>query len=202
MARNITFNDGAESFSAGIIKVDRKKIYGYSTVQVTDKDNKKCSLVSLSDDGTHILPSGSTGIAKLDSKENYIDASKIKAVDLNGEDAEKVPSVFDQEVSLKKVESITDYLDLNVKSIYQLSFEEDAEKADLIKKLDDHLYEFIFNYRADYEGDDAFLTTDGTEVFAVIGKKCEFEYLGLKEIAVDDTAEDDEEEDDFDFGML
>ena len=201
MARNITFNDGDISFSAGIVKVDRKKIYGYSTIQVTDKDDKKCSLVSLSEDGTHILPSGSTGIAKLDSRQNYIDATKIKAVDLEGNAAEKVPSVFDQEVSLKKIDSVTDYLDLSVKSIYQLSFEDADEKSKLVKKLDDQLYEFNFNYRADYEGDDAFLTTDGEEVFAVVGKKCDFEYLGLEEIAVDDV-DNEEEDEDFDFGML
>lgn len=201
MARNITFKDSDFTFSAGITKVDRKKVYGYSRVEVTDLNDKKCSLVSLSDDGSHILPSGSTGIAKLDSKENYIDASSIKAVTPDGEPAEKVPSVFDKEVVLEKAASVTDYLDVNVKSIYQLSFEDEGEKAKLIKKLEDSLYEFTFNYRADYEGDDAFILSDGTEVFAVVGKKCEFEFLGLQEVVVDDI-DDDEEEEDFDFGML
>ncbi len=201
MARNIQFNDGDFSFSAGIVKVDRKKVYGYSSIKVTDKDNKACSLVSLSDDGSYILPSGSTGIAKLDSQENYIEASGIKAVNLEGELATKVPSVFDEEVKLKKVESLTDFLDINVKSIYQLFFEEEKKKSELIEKLNNQLYEFIFNYRADYEGDDAFLITDGKEVYSIVGKKCEFEYLGLQEIIVEDSEEEDED-DDFDFGML
>jgi len=200
MARNIIFNDNDFSFSAGITKVDRKKVYGYSTVQVTDINEKKCSLVSLSDDGSYILPSGSTGIAKLDSKENYIDASSVKAVTVDGAPAEKVPSVFDQEINLHKSSSITDYLDVNVKSIYQLSIENPKEKEQLIKKLEDTLYEFVFNYRADYEGDDAFLLSNGSEVFAVVGKKCKFEFLSLEKVVVDGI--DEEEEEDFDFGML
>ena len=199
MARVIEFSSSDISFQAGIVKVDRKKVYGYSEVEVTDKENKKCSLVSLSDDGTFILPSGSTGITKFDSEQCYIETASIKAVDLEGNPAEKVPSVFDQEVSLEKVGSLTDYLDINVKSIYQLSFEDDSEKVKLIGKLLEELYSFTFNYRADYEGDDAFLISDGNEVYAVVGKKCEFEYLGLEEIVVDS---EDSEEDDFDFGMI
>jgi len=200
MARVIEFSSDDIRFTAGIVKVDRKKVYGYSEVEVTDKEDKKCSLVSLSDDGTYILPSGSTGITKFDSEQRYIENGSLKAVDLEGNPAEKVPSVFDQEVVLEKVDSLTDYLDINVKSIYQLSFEDDAEKDALVEKLQKSPYSFTFNYRADYEGDDAFLITDGKEVYAVVGKKCDFEFLGLQEIVVEDG--EGEEEDDFDFGML
>lgn len=200
MARTIEFTSKDSNFTAEIVKVDRKKVYGYSSIEVKDKDAKKCNLVSLSDDGSHILPSGSTGIAKLDSEENHIEASQIKAVDLEGKPAEKIPSVFDQEVSLREVDSITEYLDINVKSIYQLSFGEAKEKTSLIAQLKKQLYAFTFNYRTDYEGDDAFLLSDGKEVYAVVGSKCEFEYLGLKEFVTEDTEE--EEEEDFDFGML
>jgi len=87
-----------------------------------------------------------------------------------------------------------------VKSIYQLSFDDESEQKSLVKQLLKNLYSFVFNYRADYEGDDAFLISDGKEVYAVVGKKCEFEYLGLQEIVVD--GDESEEEEDFDFGML
>lgn len=200
MARVIEFSSKEMSFTAGIVKVDRKKVYGYSEVKVTDKEDKSCSLVALSDDGSYILPSGSTGLTKFDSEQRYIENSGLKAVDLEGNPAEKVPSVFDKEVSLEKVDSLTAYLDINVKSIYQLSFDDEGEQKSLVKQLLKNLYSFVFNYRADYEGDDAFLISDGKEVYAVVGKKCEFEYLGLQEIVVD--GDDSEEEEDFDFGML
>ena len=67
------------------------------------------------------------------------------------------------------------------------------------------IYHFPFNYRADYEADDAFLLTSSGEVFAVVGKLTELEYIGLenKEEEVPEEPEaETPEEDYFDFGML
>ena len=201
MAKEIQFSHKDFNFSAGIVKVDRKKIYGYSRVEVKDADDQLCHLASLSDDGSHILPLGSTGITKFDSENNYIDNKSLKAVDLEGNPAETVLSVFEQDVELQKADSLTDYLDLNVKSIYQLNIDDEDTKNELIKKLNEDLYQFIFNYRTGYEGNEAFLITDKTEIFAIVGTKCEFEYLSLEQINTE-TDTEDEEEDDFDFGML
>jgi len=67
------------------------------------------------------------------------------------------------------------------------------------------IYHFPFNYRADYEADDAYLLTSAGEVFAVVGKKAELEYIGLEnkeEEVPEDPEVEDPEEDDLDFGML
>ena len=97
-----------------------------------------------------------------------------------------------------------EFLSLNVKSVYQLAIEEGKEE--LLKLLEDgNIYHFPFNYRADYEADDAYMLTSAGEVFAIVGKKAELEYIGLEnkeeEIPEEPEAEAPEEED-FDFGML
>jgi hypothetical protein len=199
MAKSIHFKGSNVDFTAGIVKVDRKKIYGYSKIEVKDEHGNLCSLASLSDDGSHILPSGSSGIAKFDSENNFIENADIMAVDIDGKPAQLVPGIFEQVVELKKTDNIADYLDLNVKGIYQLIVESENKKA-LMDSLKGNLMSFIFNYRTDYEGDDAFLIVSDNEIFVVVGNKCEFEYIGLEELITEDDNE--EELDDFDFGML
>ena len=68
---------------------------------------------------------------------------------------------------------------------------------------DDKLYSFIFNYREDYEGDDAFLISNGETVFAVSGKVADLEFVGLidneKELVV---TEEESSEEELDFAMF
>ena len=65
-------------------------------------------------------------------------------------------------------------------------------------------YHFIFNYREDYEGDDAFLISNGETAFAVIGKIADLEFVGMndneKELVVNE--EESSEEDELDFAMF
>ncbi len=201
MAKALQFEGLGIDFSAEITKVDRKKLYGYSVVNVTDNEGKKCSLATLSDDGTHILPSGTTGLVKLDSKGNYLPKTDIQVIDAEGNLAEKKSSSFNQPVTLRKAEGIEDYLDLNVKSIYQLSLEDDVITT-VRKILDEHkVLQFEFAYRDAYNEDDAFLISTKEAIFMVIGTKVEFDYLSLENIEPD-TDDEEEDEDDLDFAMM
>ena len=71
-------------------------------------------------------------------------------------------------------------------------------------KIDNkEIFTFEFNFRADYEGDPAFLVENEGEVFVLVGKKIEFEFIGLEESGVLDEEETTEdEEDEFDFSMM
>ena len=42
-------------------------------------------------------------------------------------------------------------------------------------------YSICFNYRSDYEGDDAFLICNENEVFAVTGMIAEINFIGLED---------------------
>ncbi len=200
MARMASLKLNDKIFSAGLIKLDRKKIYGWSKTDIFDDSDQGCTLASIAD-GQYVLPSGSITLAGFNPKGEYIAKSSLIGVDEEGKKVEKVPSVFDEPASLTKAD-LDEFLSLNVKSVYQLGMEEGKEELLGLLEGGD-IYHFLFNYRADYEADDAFLLTSAGEVFAVVGKQAKLEYIGL-ENKEEEVPEEPEapEDDDFDLGML
>ena len=201
MARLAEFSFSGKSIKAELKKVDRKKIYGWSTIEVFDQNGSKCKLAGLAE-GQYVLPSGSTSLVTLNSKGEAVSKSTLIGVDHKGNKVEKVPSVYDEKVMLRE-STIDEYLSMAVKVVYQLYIEENKDA--LLNELNNgKLYYFIFNYRADFEGDDAFLISDGNEIFAITGKCAELEFVGMddneKELVVEETQET--EEDDMDFAMF
>jgi hypothetical protein len=200
MARKAEFSINGHSVKAELKKIDRKKIYGWSTIDVFDEKGSKCKLAGLAE-GQFVMPSGSTALVSLNLKGEAVSKSLLVGVDSAGKKVEKVPSIYDQKVMLRKA-SLDEYLSMAVKSVYQLQIGENKEV--LINELNNgKIYYFVFNYRADYEGDDAFLISDGTDVFAITGISSELEFIGLEdneqELVTDDTAE---VENDMDFAMF
>ena len=202
MARLASLKLNDKVFSAGLVKLDRKKIYGWTKLDIFDDEDQPCSLASISD-GQHVLPPGSTALAGFNKKGEYVSKSSLVGVDDNGKRVEKVPSIFVEPATLTKSD-LDGYLSLNVKSIYQLAITEGKEE--LLKLLEGgNIYRFLFNYRADYDADDAFLLTSEGEVFAVVGKQADLEFIGIEnkeEEVPDDPEGEDLEDEDFDFGML
>tara|TARA_B100000683_G_scaffold267291_1_gene300720 strand:- start:7775 stop:8377 length:603 start_codon:yes stop_codon:yes gene_type:complete len=200
MARQVEFIINGTSVMAELKKVDRKKIYGWSSVEVFDENGSKCKLASISE-GVHVLPSGSSSLLKFNEKGEIVSSSDLIGFDKNGEKVEKVPSIYDVKVELQE-STISDYLSLSVKSVYQLNIEEDTILLTELNK--GKVFYFIFNYRADYEGDDAFLISNGTSVFAIVGKISELEFIGLNDNEIDlvELEDDVNEEDELDFAMF
>jgi len=200
MAKQAEFIINGSSVMAELKKVDRKKIYGWSTIEVFDEKGSKCKLASISD-GIHVLPSGSSSLLKFNDKGESVSSSELVGFNAEGGKVEKVPSVYDGKVELKEA-TIDDYLSLAVKTVYQLNMEDDTKMLDELK--DGKVFSFVFNYRADYEGDDAFLISNGETAFAVTGKEADLEFVGLndneKELVVNE--EESSEEDELDFAMF
>ena len=200
MARQAEFIINGTSVMAELKNVDRKKIYGWSTVEVFDENGSKCKLASISD-GVHVLPSGSSSLIKFNDKGETVSSSDLVGFNQKGEKVEKVPSIYDGKVELKE-STIDDYLSLAVKTVYQLNMEDDTPMLSELK--DGKVFYFVFNYRADYEGDDAFLISNGETAFAVIGKIADLEFVGMndneKELVVNE--EESSEEDELDFAMF
>ena len=201
MARTVEFSINSLSMTAELKKVDRKKIYGWSKIEVYDENKSKCKLAGLAD-GTYILPSGSTSLVTLNTKGEIVSKKDMVGLDLNGKPVEKVPSVYDKTVMLREA-TIDEYLSLSVKSVYQLNISENKEA--FLKELNSgKIFYFIFNYREDYEGDDAFLLSNGNEIFAITGMLSESEFVGLmdneKELVIEESEEN--EDDDLDFAMF
>ena len=201
MARTAEFSINSLSIVAELKKVDRKKIYGWSKIEVYDENKSKCKIAGLAD-GCYILPSGSTSLVTLNTEGEVVSKRDMVGLDADGKPVDKVPSVYDRTVLLREA-SVDEYLSLSVKSVYQLNIAE--KKEDFLKVLNTgKIFYFVFNYREDYEGDDAFLLSNGNEIFAITGMLSEPEFVGLQdneqELVVEDTEATDE--DDFDFAMF
>lgn len=203
MARvlNLSFNDA--HFLFGIKKLDRKKLYGFTATTVTDEKGSKCELATVSDDGRHILSKGCVAYTSLNAMNEYIPSASIKMVDKDGKPIEKILSSFDRDEIDMKVGALDDYLQLAVKSVYQMEPVEEGDFTTLMSILKkEQLLHFKFNYRTDYDDDDAFLLQSDDAIFMVIGQISPFEFIGLEKVVkeIDDVEEGDD--DDFDFGML
>ena len=201
MARKAEFSINGQSIMAELKKVDRKKIYGWSTIEVFDENGSKCKLAGLAE-GQFVMPSGSTALVTLNAKGEAVSKSTLVGVDSNGKKVEKVPSIYDEKVMLREA-TIDEYLSTAVKSVYQLKVDENKEA--LLDELNNgKVYYFVFNYRADYEGDDAFLISNGTDAFAVTGMSADLEFIGLEDNEQELVPEETEavEDDDMDFAMF
>jgi|TARA_B110000967_G_scaffold124930_1_gene127708 hypothetical protein len=200
MARKAEFSINGHSVKAELKKIDRKKIYGWSTIDVFDEKGSKCKLAGLAD-GQFVMPSGSTALVSLNANGEAVSKSTLVGVDRDGKKVEKVPSIYDEKVMLREA-TVDEYLSMAVKSVYQLQIDENKEA--LLNELNDgKIYYFVFNYRADYEGDDAFLISNGTDAFAITGMSSDLEFIGLEDNEQELVPEDTTEvEDDMDFAMF
>ena len=200
MGRKVSFKIEGSLLESEIVKVDRTKLYGTSEKIVYDTNKEECVLSDLYE-GSIILPRGSVGQVLIDENGNSISRSELIGFNLQGEKVEKVPSIFSIENNCKKVE-IDDFISSSIKSIYQLVIDEDQIESWKKYFTNDEVYLFEFNYREDYEGDDAFLISNEDGFFISVGKSNEFEFLELSNVSVEDTDEDIEIEDDLDFSMF
>lgn len=200
MGRKVSFKIEGSLLESEIVKVDRTKLYGTSEKIVYDTNKEECVLSDLYE-GSIILPRGSVGQVLVDDNGNSVSRSELVGFNLQGEKVEKVPSIFSIENNCKKVE-IDDFISSSIKSIYQLVIDEDQIESWKKYFTNDEVYLFEFNYREDYEGDDAFLISNEDGFFISVGKSNEFEFLELSNVSVEDTDEDIEIEDDLDFSMF
>ena len=200
MSRQIKFNLEGVLLQAPISKVDRAKLYGTSTREVYDENGDQCTLSDLYQ-GSVILPKGSVSQVLIDKKGNYVSRSELIGFNRLNQKVEKVASIYSQENNCKKT-SIDEFLSANIKSVYQLNIEHDNLESWKKCFLNNEIYHFIFNYREDFEGDDAYILSNGTDFFVIVGKQNEYEFLELDTISVESDEEDIADDDNLDFSMF
>ncbi len=200
MAKEPQFILNGNSFSALLAKLDRDKVYGWTETKYSDSAGNACQFITMLDDGRTMLGSGGVALKSIDAKGDEVEKASLVARNLDGSEANLYPSIFDVETKLDTSKTISDYLDMDVKVVYQLTINENKES--LLKTLaETKVLYFQFNYRAGYDTDDAFLIAQGEHIFAVVGKVTNFQYSTL---ALPTVLEDEEEEtsDDLDFNMF
>jgi hypothetical protein len=200
MARTLTFSLNEKEYPASPVKLERKKLYGWSQTIALDEDGRECTLITMDETGTMFIPKGGMGLGLLSPDNEWVERSSLKAVKLDGSDAELVPSSFSAPIALKDAVDFEEFFDHTITAVYQLDATED-----FIAAVGEKIYSFSYNYRDSYAVSPAFLVVSSGTLFMLAGYKTEYEMLGLEQagaIDEEDVEEDEEEESDgLDFSM-
>ena len=199
MARELIFKLAGSDYGAAPVKLERKKIYGWTSIVATDKAGDECSKAYLSPDDSLIIPAGGLKQATVDCHGKWLDKSQLTAYSEDGEEPLPVlPSSFDSPITLCDKASSEEFLDNDWESVYQLV------NDDLAKAVGDDIYKFEFSYRGGTNHNDAYLLNTPGGLFLFAGDKQMFPLISLaEETAIDDTEEvDDENIDELDFSMF
>jgi len=192
--------------ACGISKVDRRKLYGYIETEVVDSETEQvCSLATLAADGKTLIPSGGVALAYVSPKGLWKTKDELKPVDLEGEELSPVASTFKQQVELKETATVEEYLDHNIRMVYQLESEGGFPGGLLAELESGTIFRFPFSYRGGLVPDEAFILRggDGT-IWMAVGKKTDVHFVGQEQVgaAVVEEAGGEEEVDPLDFGMM
>jgi hypothetical protein len=204
MPKGMTFAIGGKEFTAEPVKIDRKKLYGWSEIHAFDDDGNECVLVSTDSSGTIIIPKGGVGLGIVSQEGNWVERSALKTVNIDGGDATLIPSSYNVVNTLDRKATEEELLDCSIAAFYHLREADD----ELISAIGSDIYGFDYCYRDSYETSPAFLLVSEIEgrkeLFLMIGPQNDFDFIGLSELSVADDEEADEEEDsgEIDFTML
>lgn len=198
MAAALKFELGGKEFEAVPVKLERKKLYGFTDVVATDADGTVCQAARVDPDGELLIPSGAVKSAILDEDGTWVERSELVAVDADGKELPIVPSSFGQVIKLSEKVDDETFLDHVWKSVYQL------DNPELAAAVGKDVYSFVFNYRTDASPDDGYLVAVDGKLFLFDGEKISFDYIGIEEEgALDDPVEETPvEEDELDFSMM
>lgn len=200
MARELKFRIKRKEYTLIPVKIDRKKLYGWTEIIALDEQGRECNLVSTDDTGTLIIPKGGTALGMLAPDGKWVERSQLKTVKQDGTEAEIIPSSFSVVIPLKEKVTDEEFLDYSITDFYQLNNVTD----DLLKVIGGDIYTFDYTYLDSYEATPAFIMVSNGTLFMLLGYKNKFDMLCLGECSVVDEDDDYIEvaDDDIDFSMF
>jgi hypothetical protein len=206
MAKSLVFRWNGSELSSEINRVDRSKLYGYKETEVVDEAGDLCEIATLAADGQTLIGKGGTGIGYVTVEGNWCDRGSLRPVGIDGIPIEAVKSSFQEPIELAETVTVDEFLDYDVRAVYhmpELELEGDDSLCATLRS--GTIYRFAFSYRGGIEAEPAFLmaNADG-EVFMLIGRATQIEYLSLPQTATvaDDSDGDDDDVDAMDFDMI
>ena len=193
------FKLAGTEYGAAPVKLERKKIYGWTDTVATDRNGDVCNSAYLSPDDALVIPSGGLKQAVVDDGGRWVEKSALVAYSEDGSEVLPVqPSSFDAPIELKEKATTEEFLDNDWESVYQLV------NPDLAAAVGDDIYKFDFSYRGGTNHNEGYLMNTPGGLFLFAGDKQEFPLVSLaEETTIDDTEEPVEEEiDELDFSMF
>lgn len=201
MAKTISIKCNGVTCDVAPVKVERRKIYGYSQVRAVTPEGGVCTNGGINNDGTTLVDLGCTKTGLIKSDGEWMERSELQAYNADGTAAEFHVSTFESGIELNRVATVEELLDLNVAAVYQLGGN-DALK--LREMIGDEIYRCSFSYRGGYELNEAFVLKADDSVFIITGQSSVYEPIGISQEGNfdDENDETSEEEDELDFSMM
>jgi hypothetical protein len=184
-------------------KLDRGKLYGSVEVEALDERGRRCELATLSSDGKTLLGRGGKAMGFLSPEGRWLERGALRAVDLDGEPLEPVPSSFSAPTPLVEKATVDQYLAHNIKAVYMMSGDA-AALAPLAEELAaGAIYTFAYSFRGGLVADVGFLLAgqDGA-IFLAVGQPTQLHFLGLEQLPAYEEEGEAAEDEDLDFGMM
>ena len=198
MAKELIFKIAGAEYSSAPVKLERKKIYGWSDLVATDKNGEKCGTAYLSPDDALLIPASGYKQGTVDESGKWVDKADLIACDADGNPLATYASSFDAPIELSDTVSAEEFLDNDWEAVYQLV------NAELAAAVGNNIYKFEFSYRAGTNHNYGYLINTPGGLFLFAGDQMEFPLVSLVEqTVIDETEEEVEEEiDDLDFSMF
>lgn len=199
MAKELQFKLNGADYGAAPVKLERKKIYGWTDIVATDRSGNVCGSAYLSPDDALIIPSGGLKQGTVSEDGRWVEKSELTAYSEDGQEVlPTYASSFDAPIDLKQKATTEEFLDNDWESVYQLV------NPDLAAAVGDDIYKFDFCYRGGTNHNEAYLMATPAGLFLFAGDRQEFPLVALAdETTIDDTEEPVEEEiDELDFSMF
>ena len=203
MAKEMTFAINGNEYYVEPVKIDRKKLYGWSEIHAFDDEGNECVMVSTDTSGTIIIPKGGMALGLISNQGKWVERSELKTVKADGSEALLILSSYNAVNTLDSKATEEELLDCSITACYHLKASEE-----LITAIGNDIYKLDYCYRDSYETSPAFLLNsviDGKkELFLMVGIQNIFDFIGLNErfVAEDSETEDEEDSDEIDFGMF
>ena len=198
MAKELTFNLDGNAFAAAPVKLERKKLYGWSSLVATDRDGRICTAAYISPEDTLMIPSGAAKLATVDETGLIVKKADLIAFDADGKALENYPSSFEAPIELVQTATEEQFLDHEWASVYQI------QNAELASAVGTRIFTFPFSYSGGTTLQDGFLMNCPAGLFLFAGTPVDFTPVSLAEEAVIDECEEEtvEDIDELDFSMI
>lgn len=198
MAKEFTFILGGAPYSAAPVKLERKKLYGWSSIVATDRDGRICTAAYISPEDTLMIPSGAAKLATVDESGVIVKKSDLVAFDVDGNALESHLSSFDTPIELTQTATEEQFLDHEWASVYQI------QNPELAAAVENRIFIFPFSYSGGTTLQDGFLMNCPAGLFLFAGAPVDFTPVSLADEAVIDEGEEVtvDDIDELDFSMI
>ena len=198
MAKEFTFILGGAPYSAAPVKLERKKLYGWSSIVATDRDGRICTAAYISPEDTLMIPSGAAKLATVDESGVIVKKSDLVAFDVDGNALESHLSSFDTPIELAQTATEEQFLDHEWASVYQI------QNPELAAAVENRIFMFPFSYSGGTTLQDGFLMNCPAGLFLFAGAPVDFTPVSLADEAVIDEGEEEtvDDIDELDFSMI